>query len=274
MGFTPSIAIGAIVSNERLRQEFQCSNQGGMRFSRRTNTLLLISDPTKSPYVNEWKGNILHYTGMGLNGDQSLEHSQNRTLALSKTNGVEVHLAERYKTNQYIYLGRVVLDAEPYQSQQEGKDGRLRRVWVFPLKVTGEALAARFRVHELHALELDTFDLFLEAKQRGNESPRLRAVEYNTYDRNPYVSAAAKRRANGKCQLCGKSAPFLDPHGQPYLETHHIIWLSRGGPDTLDNTVALCPNCHRKMHILDLESDREKLRKAATQGAAVQSDVS
>lgn len=82
----------------------------------------------------------------------------------------------------------------------------------------------------------------LEAKQRGNESPRLRAVEYNTYDRNPYVSAAAKRRANGKCQLCGKSAPFLDPHGQPYLETHHIIWLSRGGPDTLDNTVALCRN--------------------------------
>ncbi|WP_296863638.1 HNH endonuclease [Thermosyntropha sp.] len=29
----------------------------------------------------------------------------------------------------------------------------------------------------------------------------------------------------------------------------HIEWLSRGGTDTIDNTVALCPNCHRKMHV-------------------------
>ena len=34
---------------------------------------------------------------------------------------------------------------------------------------------------------------------------------------------------------------------------------SRGGDDSLDNTVALCPNCHRKMHFLDLESDSKIL---------------
>ena len=31
------------------------------------------------------------------------------------------------------------------------------------------------------------------------------------------------------------------------------------GDDSLSNTVALCPNCHRKMHILDLESDKKIL---------------
>ena len=41
------------------------------------------------------------------------------------------------------------------------------------------------------------------------------------------------------------------------METHHIEWLSKGGSDTIDNTVALCPNCHKKMHILnDLENKR------------------
>jgi 5-methylcytosine-specific restriction protein A len=40
------------------------------------------------------------------------------------------------------------------------------------------------------------------------------------------------------------------------LEVHHIQWLSNDGDDTIDNIVALCPNCHRKMHILDLEKDR------------------
>lgn len=24
-------------------------------------------------------------------------------------------------------------------------------------------------------------------------------------------------------------------------------WLSNDGEDTIDNTIALCPNCHRKM---------------------------
>lgn len=45
----------------------------------------------------------------------------------------------------------------------------------------------------------------------------------------------------------------------PYLETHHIVWLARGGEDTIFNTVALCPNCHKRMHILDLEADKTKL---------------
>ena len=45
------------------------------------------------------------------------------------------------------------------------------------------------------------------------------------------------------------------------METHHIEWLSKGGSDTIDNTVALCPNCHRKMHIVNDERDTETLKK-------------
>ena len=35
--------------------------------------------------------------------------------------------------------------------------------------------------------------------------------------------------------------------------------LSKGGEDSEHNTVALCPNCHRKMHILNNKSDRDIL---------------
>ena len=51
--------------------------------------------------------------------------------------------------------------------------------------------------------------------------------------------------------------------GEPFLENHHLVWLSRGGTDTIDNTIALCPNCHRKMHILDLQEDIDKLIRIA-----------
>ena len=62
------------------------------------------------------------------------------------------------------------------------------------------------------------------------------------------------------CQLCRQKAPFSDNSGEPYLETHHIIWLSQGGDDSIDNTVALCPNCHRKMHIVNGAEDVENLK--------------
>lgn len=54
---------------------------------------------------------------------------------------------------------------------------------------------------------------------------------------------------------------FYDKNGNPYLECHHIIWLSEGGADDLQNTAALCPNCHKKMHIVNDEMDLQKLQK-------------
>ena len=85
-----------------------------------------------------------------------------------------------------------------------------------------------------------------------------------SFERNAAVSELAKRRANGKCQLCDQNAPFLTKDGTPYLETHHIIWLAKGGKDSPENTVAICPNCHRRMHSLNLDSDFNKLKRAAS----------
>lgn len=78
--------------------------------------------------------------------------------------------------------------------------------------------------------------------------------------RSPYVAEYAKRRAKGHCQLCGSPAPFNNADGEPYLESHHIEWLSQGGADTIYNTVALCPNCHRKMHIVQAPEDVKLLQ--------------
>lgn len=67
--------------------------------------------------------------------------------------------------------------------------------------------------------------------------------------RNPYVIAEVLIRANGKCESCRSDAPFISNATQePYLEVHHKIPLANGGDDTVDNAVALCPNCHRREH--------------------------
>jgi 5-methylcytosine-specific restriction protein A len=69
--------------------------------------------------------------------------------------------------------------------------------------------------------------------------------------------------AEGKCQFCGGSAPFEDKEGKPYLEEHHVLQLADGGKDSIDNVIALCPNCYRKMHILKDEIDQNELARIA-----------
>jgi 5-methylcytosine-specific restriction protein A len=83
---------------------------------------------------------------------------------------------------------------------------------------------------------------------KGSIQPDARLVAVRTFERNEYVAAAALRRSSGKCEMCGKAAPFIAKSGAPFLEIHHRERLADGGADTLENTVAVCPNCHRKAH--------------------------
>jgi len=88
-----------------------------------------------------------------------------------------------------------------------------------------------------------------EIASKTQGAPQKIEVKNNYFVRNPYVAELAKRLANGICQDCRKPAPFINKFtGEPYLEVHHEIPLSEGGEDTIDNVIALCPNCHRKRH--------------------------
>ncbi|MDN3362207.1 HNH endonuclease [Priestia megaterium] len=83
--------------------------------------------------------------------------------------------------------------------------------------------------------------------------------QINTFMRKTYIKEYAKKIAQGICQLCDKEAPFIDRQGNPFLEVHHINYLSKGGEDEIDNVVALCPNCHRRIHMLEDEEDFKKI---------------
>ena len=82
-----------------------------------------------------------------------------------------------------------------------------------------------------------------------DSAPAKILVTTTAYIRNPFVVEAALRRAGGLCHDCGEPGPFISARtGRPYLEVHHQLPLAQGGADSLENTVALCPNCHRQRH--------------------------
>lgn len=263
--FSSPLKPGQIVDNKKLCSIFQCSPQGGMRRSHKTNTLVIISNHVASIYEDKWINDILHYTGMGQIGDQSLSFAQNKTLVEADQYSVQVHLFEVFVDKEYSYVGQAILAGAPYQEDQNDANGGLRKVWMFPLKVIGgtpivdeSELKALQRTKQKRAQKLSTDALL----KRASEAPTVagsRKVVSIQHQRNEDICELAKRLANGICQLCSQPAPFIKKDGTPYLETHHIVWLSRGGEDSLKNTVALCPNCHRKVHTLELTTDVDRL---------------
>lgn len=133
MNFITSFKVGQVVSNSEIVSEFKVGNMGGMRRSLTTGTLVIIADHTKTLYDDKYYNKELHYTGMGKYGDQTLS-SQNKTLAESNTNNVEVHLFEVFTPKKYTYQGIVKLTRAPYQEIQKDESGIPRKVWIFPLR--------------------------------------------------------------------------------------------------------------------------------------------
>ncbi len=66
--------------------------------------------------------------------------------------------------------------------------------------------------------------------------------------RDPAIVAWILISANGVCESCDLVAPFIKDDGYPYLEVHHVRPLAEDGSDSITNAVALCPNCHRRLH--------------------------
>jgi|GEM_PF-384273 5-methylcytosine-specific restriction protein A len=266
----PPLNPGQEIQNDRLCEIFKCSPQMGMRRSKETNTLVLVSNHTRSIYNDRWEGDIFHYTGMGLVGDQSLSSAQNRTLNESRTNGVQVFLFEVFQPRYYTYIGEVELAGEPYSEQQPDQDGTIRDVWVFPLRLKNStepvvidesSIRERERRQTARARAMSVSDLLNRAMQAQPSERRI--VRSQVQTRDAFVAEYARKRANGICQLCEQPAPFR-VGDTPFLEVHHVIPLSENGPDTIENTVALCPNCHRRMHALKIPREREQLKiKAA-----------
>lgn len=264
------LPIGAVLTNEQICKTFKCSNIGGMRPSPKTKTLVLILDYTKNLYNDRWENGILYYTGMGRKGDQKLK-AGNKTLAESKENGYTVHLFEVSERTRYEYKGEVELAEDYHFEDQNDINGNVRKVIIFPLRLKDlneediREIEDYNDEKEKELKEISTGELekrILKGRyKRAEDSRTYYYTRTKMYHRDSRVKEYAERRAKGKCELCGKDAPFKDSNGYPYLECHHIIWLSKHGEDTIENTVALCPDCHRRMHILQLKEDIEKLQK-------------
>lgn len=164
------------------------------------------------------------------------------------------------------YLGEAVYLGH-HREERPDVEGKRRQAIVFELAVEPEGIAGGSREAEAPdgekapADEESTAnetagrlwsrpmeDLRKLATQRTSKGTSARTRKAKVYERSEAVKAYVLRRAEGNCEGCGKEAPFRTTQGRPYLESHHTTRVADGGPDQPRWVIALCPNCHRRVH--------------------------
>jgi hypothetical protein len=86
-------------------------------------------------------------------------------------------------------------------------------------------------------------------RDQSTTRPRTRVLSTRAYERSSLVIAIARIRAAHKCEITDCMHPTFEmAGGDLYTEVHHIISLSSGGPDTIENVACLCPAHHREIH--------------------------
>lgn len=117
-----------------------------------------------------------------------------------------------------------------------------------PMLSTAESLQLQFEQEVSKSINLSSTER-LKNIGRSNTPPKQLIVSSKVYVRNPHVVAERLSIAAGICEKCKAKAPFIRANdGTPYLEVHHKQQLSDDGLDIIENTIALCPNCHRELH--------------------------
>lgn len=213
------------------------------------------------PYVfifygesGEWHGyddeftddGTFYYTGEGRDGDMTMDGG-NAAIRNHKQRNHELHVFEiEDGAWQVNYVGEYEY-RDHYWPRLPDRNENMRDAIRFELVPAG---GSHIDVGSRNLQEMSLEELREKAKKslsRRSEAT-TRTASSTTYPRSEVVKQYALRVADGVCQGCEGEAPFVDKDGEPFLEVHHLHRRSDGGADHPDNVIALCPNCHRRVH--------------------------
>ena len=191
-------------------------------------------------------GDVIIYTGEGGRdpnsgrqiADQRFE-AGNKALAENHLNGVPVrvhrgkaHVPDMPEGYRYRYDG---LYRVARYWEEVGRDGF--KIWRFRIEKlpTSDFEQLPEGIPDENSANVDT--------PSGNETPPKRQFMVTRTVRSTAVGEWVKRLHNFTCQIC--SSRLLTMAGA-YAEACHIKPLGRphNGPDTPENILCLCPNCH------------------------------
>lgn len=250
----PQFVEGNIYTRSKdINQPFGGSPQSGISHSRKFPAIFIFTgdEGEKFGYRDHWDEGeqVYTYTGEGQVGDMTFSNG-NEAIRDHVADGRSLHLFKKVSRagGRYVYLGEMSCAATQVVRgiDRNGKDRDIIQFQLVRLRALDGFLEGTPATDNgrmtLAALRMKAYAATQPAGVAKKEAAR------SVYERSRDVATYALTRADGKCECCGQSAPFLRTDGQPYLEVHHLDRVSDGGLDTPNKVAAVCPTCHRLIH--------------------------
>jgi 5-methylcytosine-specific restriction protein A len=232
---------------EDIHARFEGQRQGGIITPKDHPLVIIITgeEGLQHGYADRRRPDgVFEYFGEGQIGDMQLTGG-NRAIAEHSPAGESLLLFRKTDTG-LRFEGEMV--CETFHSERSpDREGNDRDALVFelrPLEAVEEIVGERGAPPNA-----DLATLLSKALTAARAEPRAVGASVRTvYERSQDVRNYVLARAGHKCEGCEAPAPFTRKDGSPYLEPHHIRRISDGGPDHPAFVIALCPNCHRRVH--------------------------
>jgi 5-methylcytosine-specific restriction enzyme A len=202
-------------------------------------------------YPNKWiiPNETLQYYLYSRKGIFSESYTYNATIINSKNTGIPIYVF--INRDSVLHLNGI------FEFQSVHTDPENGSKWFILNKKNSlniKRAITTLEYHEATSKEVTMAretnkEIRRERLKQANKIPNTVQVITTAYKRNPDVIVEVLLRSKGCCELCGKPSPFIRASDlTPYLEVHHKLPLAEGGEDTVDNALAVCPNCHRAEH--------------------------
>lgn len=224
--------------------------QGGISTPSDGPFYFLFTGPSGSQYgYNDgWDNDgTFRYTGEGQVGQMVFKRG-NAAIRDHQQRGRDLLIFERLKNGSYRFLG--VFACAGYElGEGEDSNGDKREVIVFQLVPVAVGSTETVGVVDRTEPQTTLDELRRRAMTASNPSvSNGKTAKRSYYARSADVRNYVLARAQGTCEACMEPAPFKRRDGTPYLEPHHTLRLSDGGPDDPRHVGAVCPTCHRRIH--------------------------
>jgi 5-methylcytosine-specific restriction protein A len=231
-----------------IHAKFGGQQQGGIITPTQHPLVIIITgeDGLAHGYADRTRSDgVFEYFGEGQIGDMALQRG-NLAIAAHSAEGKGLLLFR--KANDGLRFVNEMVYEKHHLERAIDREGNDRSAIVFelrPLTAVVEKMEESTIAEPLRPIE--ELRLLAKAATIVSEATRSTGIR-NVYQRSQDVRNYVLARARGRCEGCKASAPFIRKNGTPYLEPHHIRRLSDGGPDDPCFVIALCPNCHRRVH--------------------------
>lgn len=238
-------ALGRVYKRSDLHDQYGGQRQGGISTPRAHSLILIFTGSGGTPhgYADEWdQDGVFRYFGEGRHGDMTFSGG-NRAIRDHPKNEKEIHLFEKLKDG-VRYVGEVVCSGYEWTLAAD-TDGDERQAIVFQL-VRPDALEVLDIAEPSPSASLAELAKAADADLTEESEPK--AGLRKTYARSSALRLFVLGRAEGRCEGCGEAAPFFGKTGAAYLEAHHTHRRSDSGAGKRDTVIALCPNCHSRVH--------------------------